>query len=62
MILVFYALFYVMCSQFYSSSLILLNKNLLELSAKEERKLVNGEDPLTRDFLDPLYEEFEESS
>lgn len=36
--------------------------NKLELSGKEERKLVNGEDPLTRDFPDPLYEEFEESS
>jgi len=28
----------------------------------QRRKLVNGEDPLTRDFPDPLYEEFEESS
>lgn len=32
------------------------------MSGKEERKLVNGEDPLTRDFPDLLYEEFEESS
>jgi hypothetical protein len=29
------------------------------LSAKEERKFINGEDPLTKDFPDPLYEEFE---
>ncbi|OQU76195.1 hypothetical protein SORBI_3010G107601 [Sorghum bicolor] len=36
--------------------------NKLELSGKEERKLGNGGSRLTRDCLDPLYEEFEESS
>lgn len=36
--------------------------NKLELSGKEGRKLVNGEDRLTGDFPDPPYEKFEESS
>src|SRR6185503_2413538 len=62
MALVLYALFYVFLVIFIFFDSFKQEFNKLELSGKEERKLVNGEDPLTRDFPDPLYEEFEESS
>ena len=57
-----YALFYMFLVLFIFFDSFKQESNKLELSGKEERKLVNGEDPLTRDFPDPLYEEFEESS
>jgi hypothetical protein len=62
MVLVLYALFYVFLVLFIFFDSFKQEFNKLELSGKEERKLVNVEDPLTRDFPDPLYEEFEESS
>ena len=62
MVLVLYALFYVFLVRFIFFDSLKQEFNKLELSGKEERKLVNGEDPLTRDFPDPLYEDFEESS
>ena len=62
MVLVLYALFYVFLVRFIFFDSFKQEFHKLELSAKEERKFVNGEDPLTRDFPDPLYEEFEESS
>ena len=61
-VLVLYALFYVFLVLFIFFDSFKQEFNKLELSGKEERKLVNGEDPLTRDFPNPLYEEFEESS
>ena len=60
--MVIYALFYVFLVLFIFFDSFKQESNKLELSGKEERKLGNGGSRLTRDFLDPLYEEFEESS
>lgn len=60
--MVLYALFYMFLVLFIFFDSFKQESNKLELSGKEETKLVNGEDPLTRDFPDPTYEEFEESS
>ncbi|OEL28232.1 hypothetical protein BAE44_0010748, partial [Dichanthelium oligosanthes] len=62
MILVLYALFLCVLSSIIFFDSFKQEFNKLELSGREERKLVNVEDPLTKDFSDPLYEEFEESS
>jgi len=62
LVMVLYALFYVFLVLFIFFDSFKQESNKLELSGKEERKLGNGGDRLTRDFLDPLYEEFEESS
>ncbi|KAG2658246.1 hypothetical protein PVAP13_1KG213405, partial [Panicum virgatum] len=61
MALVLYAVFYVFLVLFIFFDSFKQEFNKLELSGKEERKLVNGEDLLTRDFPDPLCEEFESS-
>lgn len=61
-VLVLYTLFYVFLVLFIFFDSFKQESNKLELSGKEGGKLVNGEDRLTRDFPDPLYEEFEESS
>ena len=56
-----HALFYMFLVLFIFFDSFKQESNKLELSGKEERKLGNGEDPLTIDFPDPLYEEFEGS-
>lgn len=50
MVLVLYALFYVFLVLFIFFDSFKQESNKLELSGKEEKKLVNGEDRLTRDI------------